>query len=82
MQNTRPFTSRDVVELIHRNIGVAWREETVDTFKSGNPDAPIGGIAVTMMATLDVDASYHAFGTNVHIARQQPPLCRQGIFCK
>jgi len=50
--------------------------------KSGNPDAPIGGITVTMMATLDVDASYPAFGTNAQIARQQPPLRRRGIFCK
>lgn len=29
-------------------------KETVDTFKSGDPDAPVTGIAVTMMATLDV----------------------------
>jgi len=28
--------------------------ETVDTFKAGNPDTEVKGIAVTMMATLDV----------------------------
>ena len=28
--------------------------QTVDTFKAGNPDTPVTGIAVTMMATLDV----------------------------
>ena len=28
--------------------------QTVDTFKAGDPDTPVTGIAVTMMATLDV----------------------------
>jgi putative NIF3 family GTP cyclohydrolase 1 type 2 len=47
-------TARQIVELIRQNIGVPWREATVDTFKSGNPDTPVTGIAVTMMSTLDV----------------------------
>jgi putative NIF3 family GTP cyclohydrolase 1 type 2 len=35
-------------------VGVPWQSDTVDTFKAGNPDTPVTGIAVTMMATLDV----------------------------
>ena len=52
-QNSR-LTARQVIERIQKHVGVTWREPTVDTFKAGNPDAPVTGIAVTMMATLNV----------------------------
>ena len=52
-QEKRP-TARDVVAAIQEHIGVPWKTPTVDTFKAGNPDTPVTGIAVTMMATLDV----------------------------
>ena len=46
------MTSREVVDLIRKNLGVPWQEQTFrDTFKVGDPDAPIKGIATTMMAT-------------------------------
>jgi putative NIF3 family GTP cyclohydrolase 1 type 2 len=48
------LTARQVIERIQAHVGVPWRSDTVDTFKAGNPDAPVTGIAVTMMATLDV----------------------------
>jgi len=48
------ITARELIERIQKNIGVPWREQTVDTFKAGNPDTPITGVAVTMMATFDV----------------------------
>jgi putative NIF3 family GTP cyclohydrolase 1 type 2 len=47
-------TAREIIEQIKSRVGVHWRSETVDTFKAGNPDAPVTGIAVTMMATFDV----------------------------
>jgi len=50
----KPITAREVVSEIQKHVGVEWRTETVDTFKAGNPDTPITGIAVTMMATMDV----------------------------
>jgi putative NIF3 family GTP cyclohydrolase 1 type 2 len=52
-QSTRP-TAREIVAAIQGRIGIPWQTETVDTFKAGNPDTPVTGIAVTMMATLDV----------------------------
>lgn len=70
MQNNQTFTARDVVERIQQNIGVPWREETVDTFKSGNPNAPIGGIAVTMMATIDVLQQAASCGANMVITHE------------
>jgi putative NIF3 family GTP cyclohydrolase 1 type 2 len=52
-EDKRP-TAREVVAAIQKNVGVPWNSETVDTFKAGNPDTRVTGIAVTMMATLDV----------------------------
>lgn len=51
---TKTPTAREVVASIQQHIGIPWNAETVDTFKAGNPDTPVTGIAVTMMATLDV----------------------------
>lgn len=48
------LTARQVIERIQENIGVEWRAKTVDTFKAGNPDTRVTGIATTVMATLDV----------------------------
>lgn len=48
------FTARQIISLIKQHSGVPWNEPTVDTFKAGDPDAPVTGIAVTMMATFDV----------------------------
>jgi len=50
----RPLTAREVVQRIQEHVGVPWQKETVDTFKAGDPDAKVTGIAVTMMATFDV----------------------------
>jgi putative NIF3 family GTP cyclohydrolase 1 type 2 len=50
----KALTARQVIERIQSHVGVPWQAETVDTFKAGNPDTPVTGIAVTMMATLDV----------------------------
>jgi putative NIF3 family GTP cyclohydrolase 1 type 2 len=49
------LTARQVVERIQKNVGIPWRETTVDNFKDGsNPDAPVTGIATTMVATFDL----------------------------
>jgi putative NIF3 family GTP cyclohydrolase 1 type 2 len=42
----------------------------VDTFKAGNPDAPVTGIAVTMMATMDVLERAAASGKNLIITHE------------
>jgi len=51
---TNPPTARQIVKAIQDHIGTPWNADTVDTFKAGNPDTPVTGIAVTMMATMDV----------------------------
>jgi len=43
-----------VIARIQQHLGASLPANTVDTFKAGNPDEPLKGIAVTMMATYDV----------------------------
>ena len=40
------ITAREVVAQIQKHVGVEWQKDTVDTFKAGNPDATVKGIAV------------------------------------
>ncbi len=47
-------TAGQVAGRIAAHVGVPPRATTVDGFLAGDPDAPIRGIAVTVMATLDV----------------------------
>lgn len=54
VQAQERLTCRQVIERIQKNLGVPWKEPTIDTFKAGNPDSQVIGIATTMMSTLDV----------------------------
>jgi putative NIF3 family GTP cyclohydrolase 1 type 2 len=53
-QTAKTPSANEIIDRIKAHAGIPWMKETVDTFKSGDPDAPVTGIAVTMMATLDV----------------------------
>jgi len=68
-QEKRP-TAREVVAAIQEHIGVPWKTQTVDTFKAGNPETRVTGIAVTMMATLDVLQRTAANGQNLIITHE------------
>ena len=68
-QDKKP-TAREVVAAIQEHVGIPWQKETVDTFKAGNPDTPVTGIAVTMMATLDVLQRAAANGQNFVITHE------------
>lgn len=63
-------TARQIVERITARVGVPWTEPTVDTFKAGDPDTPVTGIATTMMATLDVLQRASAAGANLVITHE------------
>ena len=64
------LTAREVVSRIQARVDVPWQSETVDTFKAGNPDTPVTGIAVTMMATMDVLERAAASGKNLVITHE------------
>jgi putative NIF3 family GTP cyclohydrolase 1 type 2 len=66
----RPLTAREVIQRIQEHVGVPWQKETVDTFKAGDPDTKVTGIAVTMMATFDVLQRAAASGANLVITHE------------
>jgi putative NIF3 family GTP cyclohydrolase 1 type 2 len=68
-QDKRP-TAHEVVVAIQQHVGIPWNANTVDTFKAGNPDTPVTGIALTMMATLDVLQRASAQGLNLVITHE------------
>lgn len=69
-QTQTPPTAREIVTSIEKNVGVPWTTPTVDTFKAGDPDTPVTGIAVTMMATFDVLERAAAGGKNLIITHE------------
>jgi len=64
------LTANMVIELIKENVTCEWADETVDTFKEGNPDTKVTGIATTFMATLDVLKKAKAMGCNLIITHE------------
>jgi len=51
-QKATPKTPNDVVEQIKQHVTCDWMKETVDVFKTGNPESELKGIAVCMFADL------------------------------
>lgn len=68
--STPTLTARQVIERIRANVGVPARETTVDAFNVGDPDTPVTGVAVTMMATFDVLKRAAAAGQNLIITHE------------
>jgi len=64
------LTANEVIEQIKTHVGVPWQEPTVDTFKAGDPQTGVTGIAVTMMATLDVLQRAATSGQNLVITHE------------
>jgi putative NIF3 family GTP cyclohydrolase 1 type 2 len=50
----RQPTAADVVDRIKARVGIPWMAQTVDRIVAGRPEAPVRGIATTMMATFAV----------------------------
>jgi putative NIF3 family GTP cyclohydrolase 1 type 2 len=64
------LTAGQLVERIRQHVGVPWRTQTVDRILAGNPDIAVRGVAVTMMATLDVIERAVASGKNMIITHE------------
>lgn len=64
------LTAREIISRMQSHVGVPWQADTVDTFKAGNPDEPVTGIALTMMATMDVLERAAASGKNLVITHE------------
>ncbi len=66
------LTAGEVIERIKKQVGVPWRQKTVDNLLTGTPDTPVAGIASTMMATLDVVERCVAQGKNMIVTHETP----------
>lgn len=67
------MTAQEIVSRIQHTLAerqITWRAQTVDTFKAGNPDTPVRGIATTGMATFGVLERAAALGRNFVITHE------------
>jgi len=67
------MTAQQIVARIQKSLldqGIAWRAETVDTFKAGAPETDVKAIATTGMATFDVLRRSAAAGRNFVITHE------------
>lgn len=48
------LSAQMVVDLMKKHVSCPWTEKTVDTFKAGNPQDRVAGIAVCMFADMKV----------------------------
>jgi putative NIF3 family GTP cyclohydrolase 1 type 2 len=66
-----PLTARQIVERIREKLGAPpVANSTRDTFKCGDPETPVNGIATTFMATLDVLQRAQKAGRNFVISHE------------
>ncbi len=65
------MTAREAIGLVRDNLGIPFNENTYrDTFKIGNPDTELKGIATTVMTTFDMIQRAHAAGLNLIITHE------------
>jgi len=69
-QAQKPLTARQVIEKIKLEIGAPVDPNTVDTFKAGDPETPVTGIATTFLDTYDVLQEAVASGANLIITHE------------
>lgn len=63
-------TARQVIAEMQQNLTCKWNKETVDTFKSGNPDEVVTGVATCMFANMETLQKAVAHGCNLIIAHE------------
>jgi putative NIF3 family GTP cyclohydrolase 1 type 2 len=63
-------TAVQIIERIQKETGVPWKGQTVDVFKTGDPEAPVTGIVTTMFATMDILKQAVARGCNLIITHE------------
>lgn len=68
--SNKPITAQEVVDRIKSHVGIPWMTQTRDTFKAGDPETRVTGIAVTMMATMNVLQRAAENGQNLIITHE------------
>jgi len=70
LTNQKQMSGSQIIDLIKKNVTCPWSAQTVDTFKSGNPDDVVTGIAVCMFADMKVLKEAVANKCNLIIAHE------------
>ncbi len=66
----RTLTGRQIINEMQKNLSCTWSQETVDTFKTGNPDDVITGVAVCMFADMETLRNAVAKNCNLLIVHE------------
>ena len=64
------MTAQQVIERIQASTGGDWKGPTVDTFKAGDPNTPVTGIATTFTPTMSVLKRAATSGKNLIITHE------------
>ena len=67
---SKELTARQVIAEMQKNLSCKWSKETVDTFKSGNPDEVVTGVATCMFANMETLEKAVANKCNLIIAHE------------
>ena len=68
--NQQQLSASLIIDLIKKNVTCPWSAQTVDTFKSGNPDDVVTGVTVCMFADMKVLKQAVASKFNLIIAHE------------
>ena len=66
----KSFTVETYIQAVLERTKSPTRPKTVDTLKSGDPSTPVGGVALTFMATRQVLEKAAAVGANLIITHE------------
>jgi putative NIF3 family GTP cyclohydrolase 1 type 2 len=66
----KPLTAEQIIDRIKKETRVPWTGQTVDVFKTGDPQVPVTGIITTMFATMDILKQAVAQGCNLIITHE------------
>ncbi|MBL8236039.1 MAG: Nif3-like dinuclear metal center hexameric protein [Bryobacterales bacterium] len=66
----KQLTAGEIIARIKKEVAVPWRDQTVDTLKSGTPESKVTGIATTFMSTLEVLQKAVADGKNMIVTHE------------
>jgi len=67
---TGTLTARQIISQMQAHLNCPWSQETVDTFKTGNPDDVVTGIAVCMFANMETLRNAVAKNCNLLIVHE------------
>jgi putative NIF3 family GTP cyclohydrolase 1 type 2 len=69
-QAAKTLTAGEIIGRIKANVGIPWREKTVDNIIAGSTETPVKGIATMMMATLEMVRRAAESGKNMVITHE------------